>query len=76
MTTTEVISKLEEIMCLPSGTLSLDKKLAGLTEWDSIAILSFISFVDESLGITLNASSVQKAESVLDLINLVRENLS
>jgi len=71
----QFLEKLEAMLEIPKDTLNPRVELRTLGVWDSLAVLSFIALVDESLGIALNGSNVSKAKTVQDLIDLVKDKL-
>lgn len=52
-----------------------ETKFRDLEEWSSIIGLSIILMVDEEYGITLEASDVQKANTVEELFNIVQSKV-
>lgn len=69
----EFLRELEEILEVDVGHLNPEVKLAALEEWNSLAVVSFIAMVDERIGLTLNARSIQDSTTVRDLMNLLGE---
>jgi hypothetical protein len=59
--------ELESIIEAPKGSLTPESKLAAAGQWDSMAILSFISFVDLSFGAVVDGVTASKAVTVKDL---------
>ena len=70
MSTTEFLTKVDEILELPSGTLKGDEKLDDLDNWDSVAMVSFIALADEQAGTRLNVKQFVECETVNDLVKL------
>ncbi len=68
MTKAEVISEIEQIVQQPSGTISGTERLDSLDGWDSMAMVEFIAFADERLGLTLSVECLTKCLTVHDLI--------
>lgn len=75
MTKKEFIEQLENMLEAQHGTLAEDEMLYNVVGWDSLAVMSFIALVDESLGITLKAPEIFNAKSIADLIALVSVRL-
>jgi len=75
MTKQELLSELEDIMELDSGSLKETDLLADLDMWDSLAVVSFIAVVDAELELTLEPEKIAKSETVSDLIALVSGKL-
>lgn len=66
----EFVELIEKIVEAKPGTLSLSSKTVDI-DWDSVAMLSFISEVDTRLGLELDLKRLVAAESVGDLFSLV-----
>ena len=71
-----------EIMCkaleLPDGavsdgTLSGDRALVDIENWDSMAVLKFMAAVDKLLGIALQPDKLIACETVADLAALLQQ---
>ena len=65
------LEKLEEIMNVEED-LTMDTKLAGLEEWDSLVALMFQSFVFKTTGKAPRPSAIAVAETVRDLYTFVK----
>lgn len=55
--------------------ISEDTKLSDIQEWDSLAMMSCASFLDENFDIQKTLSDLQKFEKVSDILNLVKDKL-
>ena len=66
----ELVELVEKILEARAGTLETNSKLNEV-DWDSIAMLSFISEVDSRLGVELNLDKLVTAETVGDLWSLI-----
>jgi acyl carrier protein len=69
------LAKLEEMMEIQSGTLADSESLKNLKQWDSVAIMGFIAFVDEHFEITLSAKRLVGCKTVDDLIALLGDRI-
>lgn len=69
----EFIKGLQEQLELET-TLLLTTNLKELEEWDSLNAMVLISYVSETLGITLNGNDVNEITTVESLIKKVGEN--
>jgi acyl carrier protein len=56
-----------EMLEMPSGSLTGAERLADLEAWNSLAMLSFIAFVDEHFSVSLSPRQIAKAETVSEL---------
>ncbi len=66
----EFLSHMHEILDVEPGILSGTEKLEDLEEWNSMAMVSFIAFVDEHFGKTLSPRLFSTCVTVNDLGNL------
>ncbi|CAM3100972.1 acyl carrier protein [Pseudomonas floridensis] len=66
----KVLRLIEEAMEADEGSLSRGQPL----DWDSIAVLTFMSLADEHLGKNLPANRLNACKSVDDVISLATEN--
>jgi acyl carrier protein len=76
MNRTEFFEEIEAILELDPGTIKGEEPLASLGGWDSLAVLSFISMVDEKLGLALEAKEIKKCVTSLDLCRLCGEGVA
>jgi|688.fasta_scaffold2284144_1 acyl carrier protein len=67
-TDNEFISELESVLELDAGSLQLDKKLAEIEVWDSLAVLSFMAMMDSNYGATVVPSKLVECVTVCDLM--------
>ena len=65
------LHRIEEIMDLEEGSLTLEVHLSDLEEWDSLAAISFMALVGSDYHRTVNLSELKKAITVQDLIGLI-----
>ena len=74
--------RVAEILCkaleLPDGavsdgTLSGDRALVDIENWDSLAVLKFMAAVDKLLGIALQPDKLIACETVADLAALLQQ---
>jgi acyl carrier protein len=70
------LREIELALELPTGSLAGDEQLADLPEWDSLAVISFIALVDEKLGLPVDGDMLANAQTIGDLLALVREKLA
>ncbi len=69
----EFIDALAEIMDTESA-LTLDTKLKDVEEWDSLSVVSFLSFCAMKTRRPVMPDEVKSAETVGDLFKLVGES--
>ncbi|MEX3745394.1 MULTISPECIES: phosphopantetheine-binding protein [Lysinibacillus] len=65
------LSMLEEILDLEDGTLTSDKVLDELEEWDSIALISFIAMMDEEFNKSIKGSEIKEFKTVADALKVM-----
>jgi acyl carrier protein len=70
MTREEFLTQLDELLELPAGTLKGDEKLEELEHWDSLAMVSFMTLVDEHFKIKLSPRQFVNCATVNDLLSL------
>lgn len=63
----KVLRLIEEAMEADEGSLSKGQNL----DWDSIAVVSFMSLVDEHFGKSVSANRLSNCQTVDDVIDLV-----
>lgn len=69
MTVKEKLNLLEDLLFLNKDTLKESTELAGLEEWDSMAIISTIAMFDDVFGKVIKPEEVKKFETVKDIID-------
>lgn len=67
MTKEEFLDKLKETICT-SDSLTEDTVLQSLAEWDSLAVMSVVSMVEENFNISLDYAEIDKMKTVRDLM--------
>lgn len=65
------LENLAEALNHPDADLSPEQKLRDLPNWDSLAILTTLSMVDEQYGVTLSGADLQACSTVEDLFRRV-----
>ncbi len=71
----EFLNHIEDSLELTSGTLTknINSELEEIEEWDSLAIMSFVSLLDETYQIEIDADILEKCKSPLDLYKLTKD---
>ncbi|MFH0907923.1 MAG: phosphopantetheine-binding protein [bacterium] len=72
MTRDEMLRELERILEKPPGTFKGAERLADISNWDSLAILTFITAADRLCSVRLKAEQILACATVNDLLALVR----
>ena len=73
MTKLEFVAELEEVLEVDAGSLSGDTELGSLSEWDSLAAVSFIALADGMLGRAVAPADIAASRTVNDLSSLVSD---
>lgn len=68
MTEKEKLGMLEETFELDEGVLSSDTVLAELDEYDSMAKLSLIVFMDDEFGVKITGEMIKGFKTVGDIL--------
>ena len=64
-----ILLLLDEIVELAPGTLNGNE---STKEWDSIAVIGLIALADEQFGKSLSAAQINAANTVDDIVNLLK----
>lgn len=75
MTKVQYCRQLDEILGFAPGTIKGDEALKDIPGWDSLAIMAFISMLDERLGVMVPASKITSCRTVADLIALAGDRV-
>lgn len=65
------VEHLAEALEQPPENLSPETKLRDIPNWDSLAILTTISMVDEQYDVTLSGPDLQQCETIGDVYEKV-----
>jgi acyl carrier protein len=72
----EFLSAVEELIEMDPGTLKGDEVLDSLEGWDSLAVITFIALVDESLGMILEGDKLADTTTMAELMAMVEHKLN
>jgi acyl carrier protein len=75
ITKSDFLRNLESMIALDAGTLTGTEALADVPNWDSLALMSFIAFVDSDFGMRLGGRQLMECGTVDDLMKLVGDNV-
>ena len=64
----EKLTLLEETLELDEGTLTPDKELSEIEEYDSMAKLSLIVMMDDEFGVKLTGDVVKSFKTAADIL--------
>ena len=76
MTLNEFLEELAELMEV-DNSLTPETSLSDMEEYDSLAIMSLIAFIDDNFNATFSGEKLAELKTVNDLISLIgREKLN
>lgn len=70
MTPESFLLDFSEILEIDVSEISMNTKLAELSIWDSVNVLSYMMLVDEKMGRQVDPEGVKGAQTVSDLYDL------
>ena len=70
----EFLKNLADALNQPDTDLAATQKLRDLPNWDSLAILTTLSMVDQEYNVTLSGADLQSCDTVADIYSKVREH--
>ena len=74
MKVNEFIEALEDLLDLQQGDLDQNTSLAQLNEFDSLAVMSLLAFIDEQFGRRLSGDQFVSITTVRSLMELIGVN--
>ena len=72
MTDEEFLREFTEVLAVEENSLTLDTSLDGLPEWDSVAYLSTMVFLDERMHVTLSPDAMLTCKTPGELLSKAR----
>jgi len=66
------LSSFEKTLEVKKGTFKENKQLNKIPEWDSLAVMTFISFVNKKLKKSVNTQNLTKCKTPGDLGKLLK----
>lgn len=67
----KIFNQIKDIV--DNETLTQDQNLEEIEDWDSLAKITFVSWVDQNLGITLYTHDMQQCQTIADVVSLLEE---
>ncbi len=64
----KIIQLIEEVLQVPTGTITENTKAEEIVEWDSLAHVMIIGELEEKLGINIPLDIAAEIDNVADLI--------
>ena len=71
MKRSEVIPELENVLGLDVGTIKEEANIVDVPQWDSMAILSFIAFVEDQFNLVLEGDQIAEVKTFKELFDLI-----
>jgi len=71
MKRSEVIPELENVLGLEAGTIKEEANIVDVPQWDSMAILSFIAFVEDQFDLVLEGDQIAEVKTFKELFDLI-----
>jgi len=69
MTNKEKLNLLEELLDIGKDTLSEDKELKNLSEWDSMAAIAVMAMFDDEFGKIITSDEIRGFVTVKDIMD-------
>lgn len=64
----KVLSLIEEVLKVPSGTITMDTMIEDVEEWDSLAHVVIIGELEEKLGVLIPLEEAIEIKGVKDIL--------
>lgn len=66
--TEKILELIEEVLKVPSGTITIDTKAEDVEEWDSLAHVMLIGELEDRLGISIPLDEAVEITSVKEIL--------
>lgn len=66
--TEKILELIEEVLKVPSGTITVDTKAEDVEEWDSLAHVMLIGELEDRLGISIPLDEAVEITSVKEIL--------
>jgi hypothetical protein len=76
MTRSHFLGFLERLWEIPGGTLKAETRLDALSDWDSLAVLNTIAWIDRELGVKVTGAQVAGCQRLGDVLDLAGDRFS
>lgn len=67
MTRDEFLVEMQDVL-QTEETLTVDTVLTDLAEWDSLAVMATMAFLDRNFGVKLKISDVKELKTIGDIV--------
>ncbi len=72
MSNEKLLREIENLLSINPGSITIDKNLKDIEEWDSMALITFIAMIDSEYGKVVSATELRNCITVADLINFMK----
>lgn len=69
----DFLTNLADALNQPGAEFTPGQKLQDLPNWDSLAILTTLSMLDQEYDVTMSGAELQTCDTVADLYNKVQD---
>ena len=69
-----ILTELAQILEIDETDLTAQTSFRTLDGWDSLALISLISVIDEGFGVVLGPTEINQCDSVQELIELIERS--
>jgi acyl carrier protein len=69
MTRAQFLGSYEKLWEIPAGTLKPEMRLDELGDWDSLAVLNTIAWMDRELGVKVTGAQLAGCRTLGDVLN-------
>ena len=76
MTKKDFFALLDELLENDPGTIRGGETLAGMSRWDSLAVIGFIALLDQHFALSVPAVRIMDCKTVDDLAALVGDKVT
>jgi acyl carrier protein len=69
----DFLNNMADALNQPGAKFTPEQKLQDLPNWDSLAILTTLSMMDQEYGVVMSGAELQSCDTVADLFAKVQE---
>ena len=69
----EFIANMEELLEADPGSIGLATEMESLSQWDSLAFVSFLAMADSKYSVRVTPTDLREAKTIADLMKLVEK---
>lgn len=72
MSEIEKIELIEDILEIERGSLKIDSMLDNYPEWDSLAIISLLTYFESEMNIIITPQKIKNLKKVSEIIDMMK----